>query len=397
MAFGQDFLQGFFGTDGLRDSQTASKTFRTNGYELSPRYKFLFHVSFTVNTTEIPALKSIFGESGINQIGLLVKTVQLPSYEIEHEELNQYNRKRLVQTQIKYNPVQISFQDDQGDLSRNLWYNYFAYYYKDPTQAYGSTDNLNGSIGALANMPGFSYNTRDIYSDSRVINDWGYIGESYTDSTTVGKPAFFKDIRIYGLNQHKFAEYVLINPIITSWQHDTYDYSQGDGIMQNNMTIKYETVKYRSGAVSGVKSDTNIKGFADPSNYDNVRSPISRPGSTASVLGQGGLLDTGIGIVEDLQSGTLAGVIGAVQKAGASYNTFKGKNLRSIVNEEAIGASKQILQQTLPGAIRGAANVQLFPTPPRNANSTGSFGFGGVNVSTTGLNIGGFNIPFGGG
>ena len=396
MAFGQDFLQGFFGTDGLRDSQTASKTFRTNGYELSPRFKFLFHVSFTLNTTEIPALKSIFGETGTNQIGLTVKTINLPSYEIEHEELNQYNRKRLVQTQIKYQPVNITFHDDGGDVTRNLWYNYFAYYYKDPSQQYGSTSNLNGSIGALANMPGFSYNSRDTYANDRPVNDWGYVGESYTDSTTIGKPAFFKDIRIYGLNQHKFAEYILVNPIITAWQHDQYDYSQGDGTMQNSMTVKYETVKYRSGAVSGVKSDTNIKGFADPSYYDTVRSPISRPGSTASVLGQGGVIDTGIGIIEDLQSGTLAGVIGAVQKAGATYNTFKGKNLQSIVKEEAIGASKQILQQTLPGAIRGASNVQLFPTPPRNTTSASIFNFGGICVTRNGINIGGFNIPLGG-
>jgi hypothetical protein len=395
MSFGQDFMKGFFGSDGLRDSQTAAKTFRTNGYELSPRFKFLFHVSFTLNTTEIPALKSIFGESGTNQIGLTVKTISLPSYEIDHEELNQYNRKRLVQTQIKYQPVNITFHDDGGDITRNLWYNYFAYYYKDPSQQYGSTSNLNGSIGALANMPGFSYNTRDIYTDSRPVNDWGYVGESYTDSSVLGKPAFFKDIRIYGLNQHKFAEYVLINPLITSWQHDTYDYSQGDGMMQNSMTVKYETVKYRSGAISGVRSDTNVKGFGDPANYDTVRSPISRPGSTASVLGQGGLLDTGIGIVEDLQSGTLLGAIGAVQKAGATYNTFKGKSLQSIANEEAIAASKQILQQSLPGAIRSASNVQLFPTPPRtNSTGQGLFNFGGVGVSSSGINIGGFNLPF---
>ena len=75
--------------------------------------------------------------------------------------------------------------------------------------------------------------------------------------------SFFKDIKIFGLSQHKFAEYVLINPMITDFTHDTYDYAQGNGIMSHSMTIKYETVKYYSGAVSGVRPDTNVVGFAD--------------------------------------------------------------------------------------------------------------------------------------
>jgi hypothetical protein len=344
-----------------------------------------------------------FSQTDMNNLSLTVKNIQLPQYELAVNTLNQYNRKRLVQTKINYQPVQVVFHDDGSDLVRNLWYNYFSYYYKDPSQAYNGGAGTSGTNGPAENISsGFDYNGRDIYQNTRNGNDWGFIGESYqnpaaysngTDAS--GKPAFFKDIRIYGLNQHKFAEYVLVNPIITAWQHDQYDYSQGDGMMQNSMTVKYETVKYRSGAISGVRSDTNVKGFGDPANYDTVRSPISRPGSTASVLGQGGLLDTGIGIVEDLQSGTLLGAIGAVQKAGATYNTFKGKSLQSIANEEAIAASKQILQQSLPGAIRGASSVQLFPTPPR-ANSGGRslFNFGGVGVSSSGINIGGFNLPF---
>jgi hypothetical protein len=394
MSFGQDFLKGFFGTNGLRDYTHAAKIFTTNGYELSPRYKFLFHVSFTLNTTEIPALKSVFGDTGTNQIGLLVKTINLPSFDIAHDELNQYNRKRLVQTQVKYGPVQVTFHDDQGDVSRNLWYNYFSYYYKDPSQQYGSTSNQNGQIGVISNrQAGFSYNSRDIYADDRNVNDWGYIGESYIDSTTIGKPPFFKDIRIYGLNQHKFAEYVLINPIITRWEHDTYDYSQGDGMMQNSMTIKYETVKYRTGAVSASRSDTNIKGFADPSYYDNIRSPISRPGSTASVLGQGGLIETGVGIVEDLQSNTLGGLIGAVQKAGTAYNTFKGKNLRSIATEEAYGAAKAIARQSLPGAIRQLSQVPLFPTPPRSSGTTQPlFNYNSIGINSSGIRIGPFRF-----
>jgi len=371
MSFGQDFLQGFLGSDGLKDYSHASKTFRPNGYNLAPRNKFLFHVYFTLNTSQIPALQASMGTgSDIVEIGLLVKNIQLPNYTMGVETMNQYNRKRLVQTKIEYGPVKIEFHDDTGDRVRNMWYNYFSYYYKDPSQAYGAAPNTNGSPGpGPSSKPGFDYNARDIYSSTRVVNDWGFIGESFSDGTGgvgvtglgSGKPAFFRDIKIFGLSQHKFAEYVLINPMITDFTHDTYDYSQGNGIMNHTMTIKYETVKYYTGAVSGVRPDTNVVGFADPAYYDQVRSSLSRPGSKPTVLGQGGLIDTGIGIIEDLQSGGVAGIIGAVQKAGTAYNTFKGKDIASIALNEVKAGATTILKQSLPGQVRGAIGTTATP------------------------------------
>jgi hypothetical protein len=379
MSWGQDFLTGFFGGQGLKDYAHASKTFRTNGYELAPRKKFLFHVYFNLNTAEIPTLRNIFSSSEQAELGLLVKTIQLPNYTLDTEVLNQYNRKRIIQKKINYLPVSMTFHDDAGDLSRNLWYNYYSYYYKDANQQYLSPSNQNGSIGQVANQPGFTYNSRDIYANNRPVNDWGYIGEGYSQGyaggpstgsggdQTSGKPPFFSDITIYGMDQHKWVSYVLINPLVKEWKHDQYNYSEGGGVMENSMTVEYETVKYYSGAIGGSRPDTNIKGFADPAHYDNIRSSLARPGSTRSVLGQGGLLDAGIGIVRDLQSGNLTGVIGAVQKAGTAYNTFKGANIRSVVNEEANSAVKSVIRNSIPGAVRqqqAGSGGFVFPRSP---------------------------------
>lgn len=376
MAFGQDFLKGFFGSDYLKDYRHASKTFRTNGYELAPRYKFLFHVYFNLNTAEIPKLKEVFDKTDQQNLSLLVKTVQLPNYNIDVETMNQYNRKRLVQKKIEYNPCQLSFHDDGSDLIRNMWYNYFAYYYKDPTQQYWGTPVTQGSLGQSGNGgdPKLSYNGRDIYTDQRTVNDWGYIGESYSDGAAgvTGKPPFFKDITVYGFDQHKFCAYVLINPMISEWRHDTYDYSQGGGLMEHQMTVRYETVKYYQGRLDTARPTANAKGFADPAHYDTVRSPLSRP-STATILGQGGAIDTIGGIVNDLQSGSVLGIIGAVQKAGSVYQTFKGKNLQSIVRNEANAVVKDVIRGQLPGAVRqitNAADGFFFPKVPAQSNST---------------------------
>lgn len=396
MAFGQDYiLKGFTGTEGVADYAHAAKTFLTNGYQFAPRHKYLFHVYFTINTAYVPALRTAFGNNQeIATIGLMVKNVQLPNYSINVETMNQYNRKRLVQTKIDYQPVQFEFHDDGGDLIRDFWYSYYSYYYKDPSQKYDNLAPSNGSLGPLIGTPnGFSYNARDVYNSTRPVNDWGYIGESYNDGPNIlspgnpGKLPFFRDIRIYGFNQHKWASYVLINPLITEWQHDSYDYSQGNGTMSNRMTIRYETVKYGTGAVGDVRPDTNVVGFADPSYYDNIPSGITRPGTNATVLGQGGLVDTGIGIAEDLASGGVAGYVGAAQKALAAYNTYKDKDLSSIANREVRQSAQTIAKGALPavqravigtpgtqgppgtlgGGQRGILDGIFFPTPPKGA------------------------------
>lgn len=399
--FGENFLQGFregfFGAPGLKDYSHASKTFRTNGYEYSPRYKFLFHVFFTINTGQIPALQNAFGDGEVATVGLMVKTVQLPSYTIDVETMNQYNRKRLVQKKIDYNPVQIVFNDDQGDLIRNMWYNYYRYYYKDSTYNYENTASINGSIGNLQTLQnGFNYNTNDIYENSRQVNDWGYIGEGYQDSLpslgqalgSNNKPPFFRDIKIYGLSQKKFASYVLINPVITNWDHDTYDYAQGGGIMQNSMTIRYETVKYYTGYVGGNQPSSTVVGFADPAHYDVYRSGISRPGSQATVFGQGGIVDAGLGILEDLNAlrtgqGGLQNILGAVQKGAVFQEIARQPGGWTAVEKAATAewraAYPQIVQAALPGAARqvlNAANGVIFPNAPKNPTTNRTLGTG---------------------
>lgn len=389
--FGEDFAKGFFGPgDGLKDYSHASKTFTTNGYELSPRFKFLFHVYFTINTGAIKALQNIYsGGNEISTIGLAVKTIELPSYTIGVDTFNQYNRKRLVQSKIDYNPISIVFHDDQGDLIRNMWYNYYSYYYKDPSQPYDNVPAVAGTAGnAATTSMGSTVNDRDIYSNSISNNfrDWGFVGESYGDGTQPnqsttnpsGKPPFFRDIKIYAINQKKFASYVLINPVITDFKHDTFDYSQNNGTMTHTMTLKYETVKYYNGDIGAQTPSSKVLGFADPAHYDTTKSSIARAGGTATVFGQGGLLDAAGGGIEDLAAlasgeGGIQNVLGLVQKAGTAYNTFKGKDIKSIALQEAKAGAQAVLLSSLPAVTRLAVNTgngMFFPNAPKSGTNT---------------------------
>jgi hypothetical protein len=384
--FGQDTLQSFPPTGGLKDYSHAAKTFRSSGYDLAPRTKFLFYVYFNLNTN-IPAVANLLSGGKSSTIGLTVKSAQLPSYAIDVSTMNQYNRKRLVQTKINYNPATIVFNDDHSDLVRNMWYQYYQYYYSDPVYKYGNTPSQSGILGTVSTLlSGFSYGSNDTYAASRPVQKWGLNGQGYNNPTlqslasslltgpASGQLPFFNDITIYGMSQKTYAQYTLINPLITDWTHDTYDYGQGNGIMTHTMSIRYENVKYYSGAIGGSHPSESVTGFADPAHYDTVSSAITVPGSNNTVQTQGTIRASFAGDKQDLQAlatgqNTLRNVIGAVGQAlvptAASFlnGALAGSGaLTQKLVAGAVGAAAG----GVPGAVAAVINApggQIFPTP----------------------------------
>jgi hypothetical protein len=162
------------------------------------------------------------------------------------------------------------------------------------------------------------------------------------------------------------VQYVLINPLISSWEHDKYDYKEEGGVMQNNISIQYETVKYYSGAIGETRPDTNVEGFADPANYDTTPSSLSRPSGQASVTGQGSILNTGTGIRSDLNAGSPLNGVGNPQQADVNYNNGQ------IIAQDGPGLNSGLVpsaRNTLPGQVRPQPNTiggqsGIFPTPP---------------------------------
>lgn len=362
----QDAAGGFFGSDYLRDYTHASKTFRPNSYQYAPKFKFLFHVYFEIN----PSAYAVGLPQGAN-FGLAVKSIKLPSYSFDTHQLNQYNRKRIVQTKIKYDPIDINFHDDNGNLIRNMWYNYYTYYYKDASKPVVSISGRQALInGTTPNNT--NYNNRNIYSQNITGDtDWGYIGETgdtvngYTEAATgQTKIPFFKNVTIFGFNQHNYVAYTLVNPIINRFAHDTYNYAEGNGTMENTMTLDYETVKYFQGAIDGKEPSNIVAGFGVNDHYDRVTSPIARPGSQSSILGQGGIVDGVGGVIEDL-SGPNVNILGAIQKAGTTYNTLKNMNLKQAIKSEVTTGITNAIMNPLNNTGRNVLfNLPIFGAVP---------------------------------
>ena len=328
MATLNSFLNALSTGDTIRDYRHASKTFVDGNYRLAPKHRFLFHVTFSVNS----GLGFSFGASDTLESSFLVKSVDLPKYQFEVEEQHQYNRKRYSYNKLNYDPVRIIFHDDNSDVIRNMWYAYYSYYSNDPS--YQSTA---------------SYSYRDVYSPM--------MGNSTQWGLDRNGGQFFNYIKIYSIYQKKFTEYWLVNPIIESFEHDRHDQADSTGTMEHAMTLRFETVKYRSGNVAGGDGPA---GFGK-THYDKAPSPLTaQGGGTTSVFGPGGLVDAVGSIGADLAGGNVAG---AVLTGMRSAQNLKGANLGSMLKSE--------LTSMAVGAMQGKNPLGDFSSPSKGTQGSG--------------------------
>lgn len=307
----------------LRDYQHASRLFVDDNFRLAPKSKFLFHVSFSINSA---ALKSIdLVQRHRNEINMLVKSVDLPKFTLTTETMNQYNRKKVVQTTHKFEPINIKFHDDNMSLINQLWQNYYTYYYADPNSA---------SVGD-------AYNRNATRSSDFINNKYGLDNRSTTP--------FFNSITIYQMAKHEYISYTLRNPVISSWAHGGAQY-QGSEINEKAMTIAFEAVAYGNGAVS--QGDPIGFGLE---HYDQTPSPLISGGSldTASPSFVSGVNTEG-NAVEFLNTVT------------KQINTYQ--NTKELQNAGTPG----VLTNVIATATQGVSGIQgiAFPISAVNNSTT---------------------------
>lgn len=244
--------------DKIHDYQHANKIFTSNGYELAPKHSFLFYARFTLNS-EINQ-EGIFPNNKAKNVNVLVKRFTMPKFTVENKTLNAYNRPNIIQTKMKYDPVQITFHDDAGDNLRKFWYDYYSYYYRD--------SDYNESV--------YRQNTKYAYRQNK---DWGYNPNraDKSDQHLISK------IELFSFHNKRFSQFTLLNPIITSFSHGEHDYSNATGTLEGSMTVAYESVTYTGGQFTGDH-------FGDMlAMYDNRPSPLTpNGGGSNSLMGANG-------------------------------------------------------------------------------------------------------------
>jgi hypothetical protein len=385
-----DVLGGVLKNDNLRDYQHASRTFRSGNYALLPKFKNQWHIHFEINpevdvnvplarlkmspdsNTRFSSAAANAGEN-LSQMSVLCKNVKLPAYRFETKRYNQYNRQVLGINKISYEPITVEFHDDSLNVIRNFWDAYYTYYIQDAR--YRKLSSLtNGGVTVPKEWTQDSTNS-GLYSKD-LSDHWGL--NTVLDTELDRASAFFRTIKIYHFSRPvdavgtaedalpHYAEYTLINPILTAFEHDTLDYTSSEGTT-NRMTIEYETVLYNQGVIKENEQYSEMSGFNQVHTQyrDKSKSPLGNP--TASLLGNTGLLNTAAGLFDPnlspLQIATTVGrtvvswkqaggVDGLINSATQEARTVINSSLTQVQQDTQSG--KQI---TVPQALNTAKNT----------------------------------------
>jgi len=308
-----NFLKGFQDSlPGMKDYRHASRLYIDNNHKLMPKQKFLFHVVFNTDET---LFVDRFNSNESYELNMLVKSCDLPKYNMSVEEKTQYNKKMYAATRIAYEPVNITFHDDHADTVNAFWKKYYEYHIADSV-------SMNSDL-QISNTKDDLYD----WGDKRTTNKFGM------DTPNQRKRPYLKGIEIFVLHKQRFTSMTLVNPVIGSFSHDNLDQADGTGVLSNTMQILYETVIYKSGIVN----KNNVPGFATV-HYDNEPSPLTvLGGGTNSIFGPGGVVD-GIGsVIRNVQSGN---ILGAILSASNTYNNAK-KIKKKDVKAELKGIAKK--------------------------------------------------------
>lgn len=340
------FLTQLGSGQNIKNYAHARHVFVDNNYELSPKYSWLFHVSFELNSE-----LSQYDRYKLLEAGMLVKSVNLPKFSVDTKVMNAYNRVDVVQNKINYDPVRVVLHDDSADVIRDLWFEYFNLYYRDSDHT----------------LPTYGQNHK--YA-ARQTQSWGY---NPSRAAVNGIPdRLINSVRILSLHQRKFSEYVLVNPTIKSFEHGEHDNSRTDGTMEHTMTLEYETVLYGYGFVSpGENTD-----FATL-RYDRTPSPLTpQGGGTQSVLGPGGLLSAVDGVTNQMGQGNL---LGAGLSAFKTFENFKGQDIGKLAGQDLLQLGRNILNGQNP-----LSKIQI-PSLGGLVNGGSATNFGAQGFGATGF------------
>lgn len=399
-----DVLKGAVSSDNLRDYQHASRTFRSGNYALFPKFKNQWHIYFEMNMGPINTIKDArqameafsttslrsgsesfsAGASPSNaRLSLLCKSVKLPSYKFDVKKYNQYNKTLLTVNKINYDPITIEFHDDSLNVMRNFWDAYYTYHIQDSRyRRYTSISNQ--GMGIPKEL------TQDIKDFSSIYNydaakHWGLDTVTLPGQTLDKIEPFFTFIKIYHFsrpvdargsdedNVPHYSEYTLINPIITSFDHDNLDYSSTE-TSKNSMTIEYETVFYSQGILD--ENFSEVSSLKSTDIYrDKAKSPLSQP--QANLFGTSGLASTlgGLRGQNPLQAAltigktvnswkNAGGIAGLVNSASQEAKTVLNQSMTQIQQNSQTGTQK-ITVPTLSSQTLSSKLVSAIKPPKR--------------------------------
>jgi hypothetical protein len=230
----------------LTSPNSASRLYSINSKN-APRQRHAFAVRF---------MSPIYTDA--SKVTYVVKTADRPSVQPTVEELNQYNKHRLIHTGYKIPPVKIVFYDTWQGHALRMWHAYMQHYFGDFARA----------------QPGSNYHydqTSPVFQNSNNLG-FGFTARNGGGEERNQSQFFFEYIKIAHFYDSVFDDWTLVNPRFSSFDPDELDYAESQASMINAQ-VNCEAMLYRSAVpTAGDEWASGLfnEGFKVPDNPDLV-------------------------------------------------------------------------------------------------------------------------------
>ena len=250
-------------------------------YRNQPRFPFEYYINIRLNRvgTADTYINQFFNNPTWTQVQPLVKTIEMPSFKIETTPLNQYNRKRLSQTKIGFEPVKVVFHDVADGKTLKFWEMYYRYYFGDSTEPdKNQVKQPGGQRGPVTteqflknitpsfnpNLSGLSASIKDVFQNNSFLgakSPTNQLGskqdtQNIVDDTLNSHQFGFnlpvvqnvrnliQAIDIYQVHGGRFNQVTLVNPRVSAFTHDVLSYAESGKTLELTFTFEYEYAYY---------------------------------------------------------------------------------------------------------------------------------------------------------
>ena len=261
-----------------KSARHASYNFNQDGqslYRNQPRLPFEYYININLNNvgTAKDYISNFFNNPNWAQVQPLVKSIEMPSMKIETTTMNQYNRARLIQSKVAFEPIKIVFHDVADGKTLLFWEMYYRYYFADgnepginqgkDTPTSGSTyQNDPGPTGGGQSSATFAStdprrldiapsqeSSTNTNGDKRAIQN--IISETLDNHnfgfnlpTVQNVRNLIETIEIYQVHGGRYNSVTLVNPRISAFTHDMLNYAAGDKTLELTFSVEYEYAYY---------------------------------------------------------------------------------------------------------------------------------------------------------
>lgn len=190
-----------------------------------------------------------------DRLHFLCHTVEGPKFQIQQDVINQYNRKRVINRKIDYDPVSLRMYDTVDGLGLKFVKMLYEFEFNNARlyldSGYGTDGKYMGSNGGH----------RDNYQESVLTNEYQFKG--YHNFGMRSQPEhthrIIKSIDLYQLAGTLYSRAKMIHPRLSRMDMDQLDYSSS-AVTNLSMGFQYENLLFDEVAVKDTSLPSNVDG-----------------------------------------------------------------------------------------------------------------------------------------